>query len=354
MFNDEEAKDLRATYGATFAVDGMAAAVMAVARRTVELLAARSGTMTVGRVSQALLATFEESEILSDELREHLAAQGARVAALEQHVSELEKSLENARQSAEVWRKRVEAAADALADVLPGEVGRLDLLARIAEVKRLLDGYGEELNTYIKAGVDVAKILDGEDGFLGEGIVTGAMRVVAERNEAVADNAALVVVLRDAAGDHEKADACLWCGKVPPIHADRCKFDLALEDPHPGAALLERMKRLEGALRHIGVLAEHMTPDTMAGVVLAIVSGALDGATQPQAPDRETLEARATDAYRRAKSVEPRHVAQMVIQILLNGRWGTCVFCPRDADGRPHPERCPETERGDHNIPADH
>lgn len=42
-------------------------------------------------------------------------------------------------QSAEAWRKRLEAAADALADVLPGEVGRLDLLARIAELKRQRD-----------------------------------------------------------------------------------------------------------------------------------------------------------------------------------------------------------------------
>lgn len=66
--------------------------------------------------------------VLRDEWRE-------KAERMEQHVSELERSLEHARQSESVCRKRVEAAVDALADVLPGEVGRMDLLARIRALK---------------------------------------------------------------------------------------------------------------------------------------------------------------------------------------------------------------------------
>lgn len=37
------------------------------------------------------------------------------------------------------------------------------------------------------------------------------------------------------------------------------------------------------------------------------------------------------------------------VLILRNGRWGTCVGCPRDVDGA-HPEHCAYTDRYDHNI----
>jgi hypothetical protein len=32
------------------------------------------------------------------------------------------------------------------------------------------------------------------------------------------------------------------------------------------------------------------------------------------------------------------------------GRWGTCVFCPRDPEGNAYPELCKETERYDHQL----
>ena len=35
--------------------------------------------------------------------------------------------------------------------------------------------------------------------------------------------------------------------------------------------------------------------------------------------------------------------------MLRNGRWGTCVACPRDRQGV-HPELCIYTSRHDHNI----
>lgn len=65
-------------------------------------------------------------------------AQSARISALES-------DRDRHANTAEVWRKRVHEAADALADVLPGEVARLDLVARINELKRLRDGHAKEL-----------------------------------------------------------------------------------------------------------------------------------------------------------------------------------------------------------------
>lgn len=65
----------------------------------------------------------------------------------------------------------------------------------------------------------------------------------------LADNAALLKVLRRAAGDPLTADGCLWCENLPPRHRDRCLFDLTLEEPHPGAALLEDLKKKDEAIR---------------------------------------------------------------------------------------------------------
>lgn len=33
-----------------------------------------------------------------------------------------------------------------------------------------------------------------------------------------------------------------------------------------------------------------------------------------------------------------------------NGRWGTCVSCPRAFDGEPFPEFCQHTDRYDHQL----
>lgn len=37
-----------------------------------------------------------------------------------------------------------------------------------------------------------------------------------------------------------------------------------------------------------------------------------------------------------------------------NGRWGTCVGCPRDATGAAYPEFCEYTERYDHQLTISH
>lgn len=71
-----------------------------------------------------------------------ISALTLQVAELERHVWALNAALEQAQQardqseqSAEVWRTRVERAAESLADVLPEEVDRLDLLVRIQTLK---------------------------------------------------------------------------------------------------------------------------------------------------------------------------------------------------------------------------
>lgn len=35
--------------------------------------------------------------------------------------------------------------------------------------------------------------------------------------------------------------------------------------------------------------------------------------------------------------------------LIRNGRWGTCVSCPRE-DGEVFPEKCEHTKRYDHNL----
>ena len=53
--------------------------------------------------------------------------------------------------TSEVWRKRVHEAADALADVLTGEVGRLDLVSRINELKRQMAARERDVMTHFEA-----------------------------------------------------------------------------------------------------------------------------------------------------------------------------------------------------------
>ena len=40
-------------------------------------------------------------------------------------------------------------------------------------------------------------------------------------------------------------------------------------------------------------------------------------------------------------------------QFARNGRWGTCVDCPRDSHGLAYPEFCRHTDRYDHHSTAD-
>jgi hypothetical protein len=67
------------------------------------------------------------------------------VAGLEQEKRSAIADRDRYASTSEVWRKRVHEAADALADVISGEVGRLDLVSRINELKRQRDEYRENM-----------------------------------------------------------------------------------------------------------------------------------------------------------------------------------------------------------------
>ena len=47
------------------------------------------------------------------------------------------------------------------------------------------------------------------------------------------------------------------------------------------------------------------------------------------------------------------NLADCFRQFSRNGRWGTCVGCPRDTQGNAYPEFCPNTKRYDHNMTAE-
>jgi len=46
-------------------------------------------------------------------------------------------------------------------------------------------------------------------------------------------------------------------------------------------------------------------------------------------------------------------IAGHFMQFARNGRWGTCVDCPRDTIGHVYPEFCSNTERSDHRLTID-
>lgn len=112
-------------------------------------------------------------------------------------------------------------------------VRRADRIAALEkerdEAQRKATALRDELAAYVRVTTEAAQILAGDSALLGEGLVNGARRVVSERDAAVADNAELVTKMR-AAGE--------------AIHRGGY-VDLTTGGEHPGAVLLERVKRLE-------------------------------------------------------------------------------------------------------------
>lgn len=53
---------------------------------------------------------------------------------------------------------------------------------------------------------------------------------------------------------------------------------------------------------------------------------------------------------RNARSLRLMEFAPRLAQLGRNGRWGTCVACPRAGDGTVLPELCEHTARYDHNL----
>jgi len=60
---------------------------------------------------------------------------------------------------------------------------------------------------------------------------------------------------------------------------------------------------------------------------------------EADASDKKMIDDRMKDAF---------------IQISRNGRWGTCVACPRDSNGHAYPEFCEYTDRYDYLLTVDY
>jgi predicted nucleic acid-binding Zn-ribbon protein len=230
-------------------------------------------------------------------------------------IERLKAELAREKQAADVWRKRIEAAAEALADVMPGEVGRLDLIARIEVLKNQRDDAQGEVVRLTAIG-QVA-----EDRAILNGLIsdtertTGNMEVDArsalsrlaakaqgyeafveacrdalgpyrsagtsddvvllhkdleaarafsvqfgdERDAAVADNAAHVLFIRTMRQRLLEADDLKAAVRV----ADRCGDHV--DDSHPGADLLEQMQDQEATIKALADALEWARSFVIAG-----------------------------------------------------------------------------------------
>lgn len=184
-----------------------ASSLRAIMTRAVELAAARGGTMTAGALAECnRLAGLPPArngwdEDTVKELLQHISVLGARNAVLEKEVASLRETarlnaeerdsarerlcaaeegnrervrraqqaetqvaafssqiqfmrttLERAQSSESVWRKRIESAADELADVGAGEVGRIDIVTRVRMLKArcaTLSAAGQVLSAHV-------------------------------------------------------------------------------------------------------------------------------------------------------------------------------------------------------------
>jgi hypothetical protein len=122
-----------------------------------------------------------------------------------------------------------------------------------------------------------------------------------ERDAALADNAALVHLVRVAAGDRGPGATCWACGGRLD-HGKACRFGAALERLHPGAALLEEHREALVRARNEGLekVAQAM-PDALGthatvtlddgGVVLLsdYVSGLIRAMKEPESDPHEKV-----------------------------------------------------------------
>lgn len=244
-----------------------------------------------------------------------------RIAALEQHISDLEKSLANARKdlesaiaerdqergirvaaqahnleekrAADTYRKRMEEVQDELARLKPsGQVAedRDELMGLFLELRahRSVEGWHAAIDRHApritrlaakaqgyeairKAlsdnyGTDgdplerVKDLLESEEAARNEAAVEQAERhrVEEERDAAVADNAALVEWI-------DQNGHARWCERAQGREfrcTEGCAAQPVTLQPHPGAALLERMKNVERELEMVrkGEVCPHEMP----------------------------------------------------------------------------------------------
>lgn len=68
-----------------------------------------------------------------------------------------------------------------------------------------------------------------------------------------------------------------------------------------------------------------------------------DSQQPTSAEEREWIE-------RNARRVRLLEFSPRLAQLSRNGRWGTCVACPKAGDGTVLPELCKNTKRYDHRL----
>jgi TolA-binding protein len=170
MFSDEEVTDaINRTKGLPYSLHS--STVRRIMERTAELLAARGGALTA-EVELALTSVEHNySRIHAASLRKAFATRGVRVAALEEQLSasqeavrELTRRAQQAESERDMWRKRVERAAEELASVGAGEFGRLDIVSRIRHLKArcaTLSAAGQVLSEHV--GKDACWCYDGDN-----------------------------------------------------------------------------------------------------------------------------------------------------------------------------------------------
>lgn len=209
----------------------------AVMDRAIELLAARGGTMTADAVRSDLDVMHSAASSTAScnaaraRIEDHIAAQGVRIAALEgarpepccardrdhdgncdrhpigtvarieQHVSELERSLENARKErdAALWlaERRRQDRADALRVTTTDGLSASEWVARAGKAERERDEVRQMHAANVEAGARVSAAFDAAGvGGPRDGVLTRALALLKERDAALADNAALLERLK--------------------------------------------------------------------------------------------------------------------------------------------------------------
>lgn len=219
-----------------------------------ENLAARGGTMTVGRLRRALADVEERCPAsLVDPIRSHIFAQGARVETAQQEVAQMDAALRVTvpEMMARLTSACVWCGAEAETGLSPHalkEAVRAHVLTcpahplRAAERERdeatsKQEALRAELRSYFHVAVEAAQVIAGDSGMLGEGLVAGARRVVAERDAAQAEFAQLKPsgeaaedlrnIRKKLPGGHFDGcsserfdpDALCDCGAVPEVQA---------------------------------------------------------------------------------------------------------------------------------------
>jgi predicted nucleic acid-binding Zn-ribbon protein len=195
-----------------------------------------------------------------------------RASELEQHISDLEKSLENAR------KERDEAAAE----LRRTDNETMQIVTRVTDECEAVLADNAALTVELRS---LFAVLWGPD-FERRPAEAAAQRVLAKFHPGDAllkRMKRLEEALSAIHGEVERHSSEQERSTMDTVaEIERIASEaLAGRFSHPaGPAVIEQLRRLETALRRVASLVEAMSPDTMAGAVQTIIAAALDG-TQP-------------------------------------------------------------------------